>query len=534
MAQSLGELDVAMKKAGVFVPHGQCANVHVGGHAQSGGYGSPARAFGLFGDHITAIRLFTADGVARWYARDAADPAEADIFWAVLGGGPGCFGVLTHIKLVPHLDTAHPRARGLKLVADYDVDTLRRLLEIKAALVSDRHPNPSVDGPFPADFDLTITVMSDALFSGGVVDPVVAKDDLPTEDMTPLEKVGFRKGGALARLGRRLAQATPSLVNVFSRPLNWIGKNLLPRQWAGNLLQGNLIIVWASWANLGGEHQSAADEADALDWLASVHAASPCGWLQEDEDMNPPPGTATLPMSKLRRRFVFPIRREFNLPFDKRTYFTAARDLETSGWIDATVRQIDDIVENGYRILSASIQIMHCGGEKSAYTTGDAANATSYSWRRDGTLLHVMDAFYQPGSGEDDAPPGGGSVSGSRRRRKPGRDTSRFVAAGWQALNDIVFKDAEVGTLSPGYDRRVLWGSYHTRPAERQMWRAWPLYHEDEAKYKRLCAIKRHVDPGGVFTANDFSDLLGPADGAGPALDPRNMRPGAPAPWATK
>ena len=526
VAQSLGELDAAMKEYGVFVPHGQCANVHVGGHAQSGGYGSPTRAFGLFGDAIAAIRLITSDGEGRWYARDAKDPAEADVFWAVLGGGPGCFGVLTRIRLRPYLDDNHPRARCVKFVADYDPTTLRRLLEIKAAMVGDAHPNPAVGGPLPADYDMTITVMSDALFSGGFVDPVVAREDLPVERKSLFQKAGVDKGsGRWARLVRALAKATPVLANIFGPALNWAGRTLpLPF----GVFQGNVIVVWGSWANLGGADQPAQDEVDAVAWLDSIKAASTC-WLSKEEEMNPrdmrpPTASGADPparrMSEMREKFVFPIRREFYMPYDKRTYFTAATDLATSGWVDMTVQQVSDLVNNGYRVVSAVVQIMHSGGAASRFTTNDPEGRTAYSWRKDGTLVHIMDAFYQAGS-----------EPGSRRG---GRDTSRAVAAAWQGLNDIWFKDAELGTFSPGYDRRLLWGSYHTRQAEREMWRAWPLYHEDEAKYKRLCAIKRRVDPGGMFTPNEFSDLLGPADGAGPALDPRNMRPGAPVVWKTK
>lgn len=31
----------------------------------------------------------------------------------------------------------------------------------------------------------------------------------------------------------------------------------------------------------------------------------------------------------------------------------------------------------------------------------------------------------------------------------------------------------------------------------------WPLYHS-EANYRRLCAIKRSLDPSGIFTPNKF------------------------------
>lgn len=101
----LKDLNMQLGKEDTFVPHGQCTHVHVGGHVHTGGYGLPGRAFGLFGDHIQAIRVITPDGPdggcrgPRWIERNTADQGQADLFWAVLGGSPGNFAVLTHIKL---------------------------------------------------------------------------------------------------------------------------------------------------------------------------------------------------------------------------------------------------------------------------------------------------------------------------------------------------------------------------------------------------------------------------------------------------
>jgi FAD/FMN-containing dehydrogenase len=105
ISRKLSKLNRELAERDAFVPHGQGAHVHVGGHAHSGGYGLPGRAFGLFGDHITAIRVITADGPdrgaseARWIERDTEDRQEAQLFWAVLGGSPGNYVVLTHIRL---------------------------------------------------------------------------------------------------------------------------------------------------------------------------------------------------------------------------------------------------------------------------------------------------------------------------------------------------------------------------------------------------------------------------------------------------
>lgn len=84
----------------------------------------------MFGDHITAIKIITADGQCRWIERGANNTEDADLFWAVLGGSPGNYAVLTHIKLKTHRSDAHPHARGLQLVLPYSTDSMRTLLEV--------------------------------------------------------------------------------------------------------------------------------------------------------------------------------------------------------------------------------------------------------------------------------------------------------------------------------------------------------------------------------------------------------------------
>src|SRR5690606_36648880 len=48
ISHSLQELNTKLREKGLFMPTGQCYDVHVGGHAQTGGYGQLSRSFGLF------------------------------------------------------------------------------------------------------------------------------------------------------------------------------------------------------------------------------------------------------------------------------------------------------------------------------------------------------------------------------------------------------------------------------------------------------------------------------------------------------
>lgn len=56
VSRKLLSLNEELRAKNAFVPHGQCSHVNIGGHCHTGGYGLPGRAFGLFGDHIIAIR----------------------------------------------------------------------------------------------------------------------------------------------------------------------------------------------------------------------------------------------------------------------------------------------------------------------------------------------------------------------------------------------------------------------------------------------------------------------------------------------
>jgi FAD/FMN-containing dehydrogenase len=74
------------------LPHGECPLVGIGGHVQTGGLGHLLHSFGLCLDRCVSFDMVTADGQLRRYSR--GNPVYA----AVLGGGPGSFGVLTTLR----------------------------------------------------------------------------------------------------------------------------------------------------------------------------------------------------------------------------------------------------------------------------------------------------------------------------------------------------------------------------------------------------------------------------------------------------
>ena len=181
-------------------------------------------------------------------------------------------------------------------------------------------------------------------------------------------------------------------------------------------------------------------------------------------------------MSTLCSLWVFPIAREFQLPYFKRTYITESRTLERDGWSKWVTGRLDKflIEPNDHHYIAA--QYTYLGGRYSRYRIQDPNNDTSFSWRRDSTFVCTMDVFYDPKK--------------SSRAKK--------TAEEWVEKND------EEGVGKNGKyskeDRRLLWGSRDTDlPAARAH------YYDSEEKYQTLVQTKKKVDPGLIFTANKFA-----------------------------
>ena len=88
------EVAEAAAAHGLAALQGSSPDVGVVGYTLGGGLSFMGRKHGLASNHVRAIELVTADGVAVRADRDH----EPDLFWALRGGG-GSFGVVTAIEL---------------------------------------------------------------------------------------------------------------------------------------------------------------------------------------------------------------------------------------------------------------------------------------------------------------------------------------------------------------------------------------------------------------------------------------------------
>ncbi len=94
---TLGEFDRVAQASGLATPLGINSTTGVAGFTLGGGFGWTSRKYGLTVDNLLSVDVVTADGKSL----RASDKENADLFWAVRGGG-GNFGVVTSFEYRLH------------------------------------------------------------------------------------------------------------------------------------------------------------------------------------------------------------------------------------------------------------------------------------------------------------------------------------------------------------------------------------------------------------------------------------------------
>ncbi|WP_157218107.1 FAD-binding oxidoreductase [Flavisphingomonas formosensis] len=91
---------------GLAFPSAHCGMVPISGFLLGGGLGWNGNAWGGMSTYnILEVEIVTADG----QVRTASETENPDLFWAVRGGGPGLFGVVTRFRL-----RCHPRPKNIR------------------------------------------------------------------------------------------------------------------------------------------------------------------------------------------------------------------------------------------------------------------------------------------------------------------------------------------------------------------------------------------------------------------------------------
>jgi len=122
-----------LKAARMTLPFGECPRVAIGGHSQTGGYGHLVRSFGLILDRVREFDIVLANGTERTITRPplGTSPSTPDdeIFWGVLGGNAGSFGIVTNYKFDCIRDSKHPNSYGYSMMRRYKKDAFLKLMK---------------------------------------------------------------------------------------------------------------------------------------------------------------------------------------------------------------------------------------------------------------------------------------------------------------------------------------------------------------------------------------------------------------------
>ena len=307
------EINEFLGERGLFVPHGQCSHVHIGGHVQTGGYGQLGRSFGLFGDHVVSLEIIDSGGNKVTVTKDS----NKDLFYAILGGSPGNFGVLTHFTIKVYSNNDYKGSRGLKTIYWYSPDTLKNLLNILVEMANDEN--------FPRNYDYCVSMLSSSFDLFKLCPELDGQMRISHPDL-------YGKDGTFL-------PDWPSVIVVYAQYVPLAEGDKYNPDWfdkikrSGDLVLGSLPIYDVTKKN----------------------------------------------MSELTKDWIFENVREFKYPYIKRTYLTKSKTLIQDGWVDWVTGRVDEIASsiNGCRL---SVQIQNFGGNNSMFYR-NRDNGTSYSWR---------------------------------------------------------------------------------------------------------------------------------------------------------
>jgi len=349
---SLLEFNTKLQEAGLFMPTGQCYNVHVGGHVQTGGYGQLCRAFGLFSDQIVSFEIFLADGTKKKVCRKSEQQADKDLFFAVLGGGPGNYGIMTHVTIRPLKDSNHKYSRAFKKVIPYDPKYEHDVLAQLFKLVQEWENAPG-------DYDFSFTVGS-------------GEDNFLANQIGAASCDDFM----IRFFGGMMGSSPFNFLSVYFQYSNLDNKpDTYDPAWCFKIKE----ILCTGKRRIGRWERFKA-------WVEQTLVD--CFVTRRDDIVHTPISESVTQLWTYRGT------REFNYPFVKNVQLTD-KVADPEGWPEWVATRIDELIGLGDEGLMVVTQCENFGGQHSAMKNSPARKRTAYAWR-DTTVGYCLDAFYNP------------------------------------------------------------------------------------------------------------------------------------------
>ncbi|PQE10687.1 isoamyl alcohol oxidase protein [Rutstroemia sp. NJR-2017a BVV2] len=126
------EILAASTAKGLVTVGGECATVGIaGGYTQGGGHSALSSNFGLSADNVLSWKVVTADGSIVIASRSK----NADLYWALSGGGGGTYGVVVSMTVKAHQDTTVGGASLLFLSSGTTLDNFYSAIDKFHALL---------------------------------------------------------------------------------------------------------------------------------------------------------------------------------------------------------------------------------------------------------------------------------------------------------------------------------------------------------------------------------------------------------------
>lgn len=244
---------------GLVVVSGECPSVALaGGYTQGGGHSMLSTSFGLAADNTLAFEVVTASGELVAASRSE----NADLYWALSGGGPGTFGVVVSMTV-----RAHPDAR----VSGFSLSVLAS--DEDEAASDPEAPRKAADA-----LHETIAAMVDAgimmvYATGKTFTSVVAATAYDTE-VARLRTIAAPFLAKLDEAGIKYASAFtefPTYMQHFDHYYGPLPMGSVPvnnAQWGGRIVKRSQLAGWPAAANavvdLGAEVYGVATDVSAF------------------------------------------------------------------------------------------------------------------------------------------------------------------------------------------------------------------------------------------------------------------------------